>query len=89
MPSTGPIPKCSLVGVYNRASVEDALSSADLWAVVKLRRSRTSGSVGVHSKGGMVMREFEGATILKVRKFDLARLINVSNVAMLSCKRGS
>ena len=89
MPSTGPIPKCSLVGVYSNASVEGALSSAERWAVVKLSRKSMSGFFGVQSNGGMGMRDVEGATTLNVRVFSLALSMSAASVSILSCSRGS
>jgi len=41
MPSMGPMPKCSLAGVYRKASVDGAERRAERCAVVKLRRNRT------------------------------------------------
>src|SRR5882762_2648096 len=88
IPSTGPIPKCSLVGVYNSTNVEGAVRSAERWAVVKLSRKSMSGFVGVQSNGGMAMRDVEGVITLYVSLFALAPSISVARVSMLSCSRG-
>lgn len=82
--STGPMPKCSFVGVYSSASVEGAERSAERCAVVKLRRKRTSGSVGVRSKGGMVTCEVDGVRMLKVSVCAFAPSMSPTSVIMLS-----
>ena len=51
MPSTGIIPKCSLVGVYKSACVDEEVRSHVRCALVKLSKSVTSGSDG----GGRVL----------------------------------
>jgi hypothetical protein len=89
MPSTGPIPKCSFVGVYNKASVEGAVRSAERWEVVKLSRKSMSGFVGVQSNDGRAMRDVEGATTLSVSEFVFALTIRLASVLILSSSRGS
>jgi hypothetical protein len=89
MLSTGPMPKCSLVGVYNNASVECAVRSAERWAVVKLSRKSISGLIGVQLNSGMATRDAEGAITLYVSEFALASSISVASVVILSCSRGS
>lgn len=83
------MPKCSLVGVYNRARVEGAVKSADRCVVVKLRRKSMSGFVGVQEKDGMEIRDVDGAIMLYVSEFALALSTREIKVVTLSCRRGS
>ena len=64
MASTGPIPKCSFVGVYKSARVDRALRSAERCAVVKFNRMRMSGLIAVQLNGGMLVGEEEGEMML-------------------------
>jgi hypothetical protein len=83
------MPKCSLVGVYNKASVEGAVRSAERCTVVKLSRKSMSGLIGVQLNDGTATRDVEGAITLYVREFVLALSISVASVMILSCSRGS
>ncbi len=44
MPSTGPMPKCSFVGVYRNTRVEGAVRSAERCDVVKFSKKVMSAS---------------------------------------------
>lgn len=89
MPSTGPMPKCSLVGVYSKANVDGAERSADRCAVVKFNRNRMSGLLGVHSNRGMLMLDDEGEIMLNDSKFVFAPAMSEVRVLILSSSLGS
>ncbi len=61
MASTGMMPKCSFAGVYSSASVDDAVSRAARWVVV---RKGMSGSLVVMLKGGMGVFDEGGEAML-------------------------
>lgn len=77
------------MGVYNRARVDGAVKRAERWPVVKFRRNKMSGFVGVQVNGGMLVREVDGVTMSNVRECTFARSISPTKVIMLSSKRGS
>ena len=90
IPSTGPMPKCSLEGVYNNARVDGDRSKADLCAVVKFSRNIISASedeFAVESKGKT--SETEGVIIQYERLDLLAKSTRFVNVSILSCNLGS